>query len=141
MQDVFVKLYHLSQSFDNDAHLRNWLIRATLNRSKDYLRSPCRRLNSPIEAAREALSEPYDTDCTVFDAVMALPQKYREVVILYYYEEYSTAEIGALLHRKVTTVQTQLMRAKAQLKETLQEVWENESDSTQLSNTGTIRKL
>ena len=60
----------------------------------------------------------------VFEAVTALPLPYREVVLLHYYAGYTTREIGRLLRRKPSTVQTQLQRARAILKEQLKEVWE-----------------
>ena len=57
-------------------------------------------------------------------AIFALPEKYRVVVLLHYYAGYTTREIGRLLRRKPSTVQTQLQRARAILKEQLKEVWE-----------------
>ena len=119
LQDVFLKLFTHPPQITDDRQLHRWLIRVTINRCKDILRTPWRRLR--VESAGEALPDAYEDDRTVFDAVMALPQKYREVVLLYYYEGYAVAEIAALLHRKPTTVQTQLARARAQLKTILQE--------------------
>ena len=58
--------------------------------------------------------------------MLALPQKYRIVVHLYYYEEYSVREIADLLAIRETTVQTRLMRARAKLREKLKEAWNNE---------------
>lgn len=57
---------------------------------------------------------------------MHLPAKYRIVVHLYYFEDYSVKEISEIIKVKETTVQTQLMRARAKLKEALKEAWENE---------------
>ena len=123
VQDVFVKLYTLPRPPAGE-HLRSWLIRATVNRCKDHLRSAYLQRRAPLEAADRVLTAPDETARSVFDAVTALPPRYREVVILYYYAGYSTAEIGKLLHRRATTVQTRLMRARAILKEQLKEVWE-----------------
>lgn len=124
VQDVFLKLY--TQLFPpRGEHLRNWLIRATINRCKDHLKSADQRLRAPMEAADQVLAEPDLTRRAVFDAVAALPLPYREVVALYYYAGYTTREIGQLLGCKATTVQTRLMRARAMLKEILKEVWED----------------
>lgn len=60
------------------------------------------------------------------DAVKKLPSKYRVVVHLYYFEDYSIKEIAEIIKVKETTVQTQLMRARAKLKEELKEAWEDE---------------
>lgn len=127
VQEVFVKLYTSRQSFADDSHLHRWLIRVTINRCKDLLRSPWRRLKASFEEAEKVLASVSDTDHRVYDAVMSLDRKYREVVILYYYEGYPVAEIGELLKRKPSTVQTQLMRARSLLKEQLKEVWEDET--------------
>ena len=53
------------------------------------------------------------------EAVLALPAKYRDVVYLFYYEQYTASEIAALLRRNENTVYTQLKRAKALLRESL----------------------
>ena len=55
----------------------------------------------------------------VLDAVLALPEKYRDVIYLHYYEGYSAAEIGRILNRKENTVYSLLSRGRAMLKETL----------------------
>lgn len=123
VQDVFLKLYRKPPHLDDPKALHFWLIRMTINRSKDLLRSAWRRKSVPLDDAASALSAPStERNRAVFDAVMSLEQKYREVVLLYYYEDYSIAEIADLLSRKETTVQTQLMRARRQLKTLLQEV-------------------
>ncbi len=62
----------------------------------------------------------------LYDAVLSLPGKYKIVVHLYYYEDYSVKEIAEILSLKETTVQTQLMRARKQLKIKLKEVWQDE---------------
>ncbi len=54
---------------------------------------------------------------TLFEAVVSLPEKYRSVVHLYYYEDYSVKEIAQILQRKETTIQTRLMRARKMLKQ------------------------
>jgi RNA polymerase sigma-70 factor (ECF subfamily) len=123
VQDVFLKLYTHPLP-PKGAHLRNWLIRATINRCKNHLHSGHHRLRAPMEAAEQVLEEPDLTRQAIWDAITALPQIYREVVVLYYYSGYTTAEIGRLLHRKPATVQSQLMRARSMLKDQLKEVWE-----------------
>lgn len=73
------------------------------------------------EYAGEVFDRKEESD--LFLAVMSLPKKYRIVVHLYYYEDYSVREIAEILSRKETTVQTQLMRARQKLKEQLKEAW------------------
>ena len=55
----------------------------------------------------------------MLEAVLSLPQKYRDTVYLHYYEGYSAPEIGALLGRNTNTVYTLLNRARAMLREKL----------------------
>lgn len=62
----------------------------------------------------------------VFLAVMSLPEKYRTVLNLFYYEEYSVREIGELLGIRVSAVTTRLSRAREMLKQKLKEVWQDE---------------
>lgn len=127
VQDVFLKLCRSDEDFRSEEYLRYWLIRVTVNRCKDLLRNPFRRLRVGFEEAEAVLSSPQEHDTEVFDAVMALPLRYREVVMLYYFQGYSAPQIGILLHRKSSTVQTQLMRARGLLKEKLKEVWEDDT--------------
>ena len=57
---------------------------------------------------------------------MDLPKKYRIVIHLFYYEEYSTAEIAEMLRMNESTVRTRLRRARMKLKEVLKDGWEEE---------------
>ena len=62
----------------------------------------------------------------LYQAVSSLPEKYRSVVHLYYYESYSVKEIAQILQQKETTIQTRLMRARKLLKQQLKGVWRDE---------------
>lgn len=125
LQTVLLKYYRSETAFQSEEHLRNWLIRVTINEAKRLLLSPWRKRIAPLEEYAAA-TFPEQEESDLFLAVMALPQKYRIVVHLYYYEEYSVREIAQLLGIKETTIQTRLMRARKKLKETLQEAWNDE---------------
>ena len=126
VQEAFLRLYAKKPRFQSEEHLRGWLIRVTVNCCRDLLRSAPRK-HLPLMETDAILTQPDETSLAVFEAVRSLPERYREVVILYYYADYSTAEIGKLLHRRTGTVQVQLTRAREMLKERLKEVWEDES--------------
>lgn len=126
VQEVFVRLYTLGKQFESEEYLKSWLIRVTVNRCKSMLRSPWRHRTVPLDTVGELADDPDEQARELREAVMNLPQRYREVVILYYYADYSCAEIGELLRRRTTTVQTQLQRARALLREKLKEAWEDE---------------
>ena len=119
-QTAMLKLWQADTKFTDEEHLRRWLARVTLNACRDMARSPWRRHTVSLEE----LPEPAFSDeerRTIYRAVMTLPGKYRVPLYLYYYEGYSVAEIGELLHLNVSTVQTRLARARGKLKLALTE--------------------
>ena len=63
---------------------------------------------------------------TLFDTVMKLPEKYRIILHLFYYEDYTTQKISDILHLSVSNVKTRLSRGRALLKETLKEEWNDD---------------
>lgn len=128
LQTVLLKYYRSGKAFESEDYLRNWLVRVTINEAKRLLLSPWRRRTAPLEEVEGFAAEAFQLpeESALFLAVLALPQKYRIVVHLYYYEEYSVKEIAALLSAKETTVQTRLMRARAKLKKALKEAWDDE---------------
>lgn len=137
-QDVFLKLYETGTDFADDEHVKRWLIRVAVNGCKNYLASAWRRRMQPmefqkIELALEAAgadaqgTREGDTEAdALFEAVTTLPEKYRSVVHLYYYEDYPVKEIARILQKKETTIQTRLMRARKMLKKQLKGAWQDE---------------
>ena len=117
-QNVFLKLLTSGQTFDSPAHEKAWIIRTAANACKDVLRSAHRRRTVGLEAAAAAAAPPAP-DSTVLDAVMALPEKYREAVYLHYYEGYSVREIASLLGRSEAAVTAHLSRGRKSLRITL----------------------
>lgn len=113
-QNVFLKLLTSGQVFDSPAHEKAWIIRATANACKDELRAYRRKAVGIEAAASSAAPEAPDND--VLEAVMELPQKYREAVYLHYYEGYSVRETAALLERSEAAVTTQLSRGRDKLR-------------------------
>ena len=116
-QNVFVKLYRTKTEFNDDGHLRNWLVRVAINECKTLFKLPWRK-DEDIEEYESQLPME-DTDREVFRAVMGLQTKYRIPVILYYYLGYSTAEVAQLMGIPAATARTRLVRARTQLKDTL----------------------
>lgn len=114
-QDVLIELYKTDKAFESDAHLKNWLIRVTVNRCKMLFRSPWRR-HEDIDDYAETLSFEQPRDGELFKAVMALDKKYRVPLLLFYYEGYTTAEAASMLGIPEKTVSTRLYRARAKLR-------------------------
>ena len=120
-QDVLIQLYKTDKAFDDDAHVKNWLIRVTVNRCKNVLRAPWHRTED-IADYENSLSFEEPQCHELFDAVMALDRRYRVPVLLYYYEGYRQKEIAGLLDIPEETVRTRLARAREKLKHILS-VW------------------
>lgn len=118
-QTVFLKYVLYSGVFENAEHEKAWIIRVAINACRDWLRSLLRRRTVPLDAVAE-LAAPEESR-SVLEAVLALPAKYRDVIYLFYYEQYSAVEIARMLRKNVNTVYTHLARAKDLLRETLGE--------------------
>ena len=126
VQDTFIKYFTLKKEFDNEAHIKAWLIRVTINRSKDVSTSFWRKNKVAWEDYMETLVFEEPEDGRLFEAVMQLPEKYRIVIHLFYYEDYSVREIAELLKRRENTVKSQLARGRMFLKDMLKEEWDDE---------------
>ena len=116
-QDVFMKLLKLEKEFPSEEDGGAWLVRVTVNTCKDLVKSAWRRRNSPLH---ENLVFHQKEQSDLFHAVMSVGLKYRTVVHLYYYEDYSVREISDILHIKETTVQTRLHRVRGKLQQILE---------------------
>ena len=124
VQEVFLRLYLREGPFDSPEHLRRWLLRVTVNVCKDALKSPWRKRRVSMESIPEPVfEEPEQRE--LYREVLALPEKYRTVLGLYYYEELSTKEIAVLLNIRQTAVTTRLARGRDLLKQRLMEVWKD----------------
>jgi RNA polymerase sigma-70 factor (ECF subfamily) len=122
-QNVLLKLYRSEGPFENEAHIKHWLIRVTINECKSAVRSLWRQTEN-LEDYVNSLAMPTQEHTDLLEAVLALPKKYRVAVYLYYYEGYSTAEMAELLSLPEATVRTHLARARAKLKTILTEAYD-----------------
>lgn len=117
-QDAFVRLMEFPGEFASDEDCKRWLIRVTVNLSKNLLKS-CRFSRT------EELSEdiPLETaeDGELLALVKSLPIKYGEVIHLFYYEGYSVKEISQILSISQTAVTSRLSRGRSKLKVLLME--------------------
>ena len=119
--------YHVSaKQFESEQHIRAWLLRVAINCAKNVSRSFWRRNIVPLEEYMDSLEFDTGESRQIFREVMALPEKYRLVIHLYYYEDYSVAEIGRILGLTESNVKVRLSRGRQLLKKALQEVWDDE---------------
>lgn len=118
-QSVFLKYLLYDGEFKNDEHEKAWFIRVTINACKDLLKSFYKKRIVPIEAAQDMAFTEDNEHSDVLEAVLSLPQKYKDIVYLFYFEGYNAQEISKITLRKENTVYTLLARARKLLKDML----------------------
>lgn len=118
-QTVFMKYVLSSAVFENEEHEKAWFIRVTINACRDLLRSFFHSRTVPLEELIELPADASSDTREVLGAVLELPEKYRDVVYLHYFEGYTAVEIGQMLKKNVNTVYSLLARSKKLLRERL----------------------
>lgn len=118
-QNVFLKYMTKSPDFQDDEHEKAWIIRVTINSCKDSFKSFFKKNTAALDSVKEQAAEEKEDLSYIREAVKKLPDNYKNVILLFYYEQYSAVEISKLLHKNVNTVYTWLSRAKDMLKEEL----------------------
>lgn len=126
LQETFLQYHRTNKQFEDEQHIRAWLLRVALNRAKDVYRQKKRRQETPLEDYMETLTFPSPESGTLFAAVMALPESYRSVIHLFYYEDYTVNEIAKLLGLTQSNVKVRLSRGRKLLKEVLREDWNDD---------------
>jgi RNA polymerase sigma-70 factor (ECF subfamily) len=116
-QDVFLKLLQHTEKFENDEHEKAWLCRVTINRCKDFRNTFFRKNVCSINDVELLFEDKAEN--VVMQEVLLLPQKYKNVIYLFYFEGYSVPEISKILCKKENTVYSYLHRAKAILRDKL----------------------
>ncbi len=126
VQDTMIRYYSREKEFEDEQHLRAWLLRVVINRAKDISSSFWRRNKVSWEDYMGELAFEEPEDSRLFEAVMRLPDRYRVPIHLFYYEEYPVREIAELLQCREGTVKSQLSRGRRLLKEMLKEEWNDD---------------
>jgi RNA polymerase sigma-70 factor (ECF subfamily) len=127
VQETLLRYHKTDMEYENEEHLKAWLLRVAINQAKNVNRSFFRHRIVPLEDYMETLTFDSGDSENLFLEVMRLPEKYRIVIHLYYYEEYSVRQISQILGISDSNTKIRLARGRAKLKEKLQEEWnENE---------------
>ncbi len=120
-QDVLVALLKRGRPFDSPEHEKAWLLRTAMNKSKNHIRSGWIKRTVPLEERDSSADGAEAADAAeknqVMEAVLSLPEKYRTVIHLFYYNGYTINEISAIVGKKPATVGTLLARGRNLLKE------------------------
>lgn len=115
-QTTFEKLWRTDKKFEDDEHLKKWLIRVTINECNSLFRTSWMKKRVVMDNIEEiAFSTPEKTE--LYYALEKLTSKEREIIHLYYYEEYCIHEIAEIMKASETAIQTRLYRARNKLKE------------------------
>lgn len=114
-QNVLLRLYQTDKTFESQAHLKNWLMRVTVNQCRNLFRAPW-RAHENIDDYLNTAGFDNGQSGELFRVVMGMDQKYRTVLMLYYYEGYSIKEVSGILGIPEKTVSTRLLRARQKLK-------------------------
>lgn len=118
VQDTFYILIESGPAFESDEHEKAWLIRTATNLCKNILRHWWRKNDNLADHENLQGNGNFEIDDT-FTVVMGLPNKYKTVVYLYYYEGYSSVEISNLLRKPQSTIRNYLHEARNVLREKL----------------------
>ena len=118
-QTVFLKYVLSSVLFENEEHEKAWFIRVTINACKDLLKSFFRNHTTSLDELMEQPAKLPPDYREVLEAVLSLPQKYRDVIYLHYYEGYTAPQISRILGKNVNTIYTLLTRSRHLLREKL----------------------
>ena len=122
-QNVYMKYLLYEGSFESNEHEKAWFVRVTINACTDWLRTLSRRKWVPLDVLAEESVVLDNPSKEVLEAVLKLPEKSRDVIYLFYYEEYSAVQIAKILGKKENTIYTWLSRAKDILREQLGGEW------------------
>lgn len=118
-QNVFLKYLKYNKSFESDEHEKAWFIRVSINTCKDVLKNFFHSHTVSLDKVESAFMTEPPQHPEVLEAVLSLPQNYRTVIYLYYYEGYKETEIAGILKKKVNTIYTWMYQAKQILKKQL----------------------
>lgn len=124
LQDTLIQYIKAAPSFESSEHEKAWILRVAANISKNKIRY--NNYRETDELMEELVAEDEEDLSFVWDAVKQLPEKYREVIHLFYEEGFSTGEISKILKRKESTVRSDLLRGREKLKSILKEAYDFE---------------
>lgn len=123
-QETFIKAWKQQDAFRGESSEKTWLSHIAVNTCRDMLRKGWFRMmkkSEPVDSLLDLAAPQREDHTDVRDAVLLLPGKYREMIVLYYDQEMTMKEIAQATNLPIHTVSTRLRRARALLKKTLGE--------------------
>lgn len=128
VQDTFLQYHTTDKQFESEQHIKAWLIRVTINKSKNKMTAFWRRHSDNLDDYIETLAFETPESENLLEQVMSLKEKYRIVIHLFYYEEYSVREISEILNVSESNVKVRLTRGRTMLKRLLKEEWNDDDE-------------
>lgn len=129
VQETFLRAFRHQDGFRGESSVKTWITRIAINVCKDMLTDPWARHRSGEDLPDEATPEPSfsSEDRYVISGKIAnLPPKYKEVILLHYYQELKLSEIAEILGESEATIKTRLKRARDMLRSELKGVFDDE---------------
>ena len=131
VQETFLKVYKSLRQFRDDCSMKTWIMKIGVNTCKDMLRSAWLRRHDrsitpedlQIAAGDDSLNEEAEA---LGQAILKLPVRYKDVILLYYYQNMNQEEIAGILHTSVSTVSRRLDHAQGLLRDVLKGGQEDE---------------
>ena len=124
LQETMIQYIRHAPDFESESHEKAWLLTVAANLSKNRIRY--NKIRSADQIRDDLMAEDREDLAFVWEAVGMLPEKYREVIHLYYQEGYSTSQTAEILSIPESTVRVRMNRARKQLKEILKEAYDFE---------------
>jgi len=122
LQDTLMQFLKAAPTLGTKEYEKAWLLRVAANLSKNRIKYNA--IRQADELMEELVAEERDDLSFVWEAVKALPVKYREVIHLFYHVGYPTAQIASILGMKESTVRSNLARGREKLKTALKEAYD-----------------
>lgn len=125
-QETFIKVYQHYEEFQNKSSIKTWILKIAINLCRNQMRTHWWKCRSGEEFLEADTNEYYDTFLDkqiVLGEIGKLPAKYKEVILLYYYQELTIPEIATLLNEKESTIKARLVRGRKKLEPELAEVF------------------
>jgi len=119
-QEVFLTYHKKQPVFNSSEHIKAWLIRVTVNHCRKSLRTRLGRGELPDNLQTDDFCFAYEEENAVFTALRTLPEKYRNVLHLFYFESMRVDEISRALKINPNTVKVQLKRGRELMREKLE---------------------
>lgn len=121
-QEVFLTLHSKPRSFNDDEHMKAWLLRAVINRCRNYKKSFRSSMTDHLDDLSAEPAVPFTAEENELkEKISAMPAKYSSVLFLYYYEGYTIKEIADIIGKKENTVSSLLRRGRKKLRSVLEE--------------------